>query len=453
MASLRDHATTIISELTRLQTLSSPFSDESNPFPSMIEVGDGRAIVVSQKIDDAILEIANTWHAHAKDVSLASKTSLAEWRQLVRAKFGPALATIDLNDPVDENGKSILAEVRSATIELIEQQGSREHAFGCTLFGDSSIKPFEIGPVRIEPRLDWLARKSSEGAVSKTARRRIERAWEGKTLTNRKPSADSLVEQYLLDTVGTCPFVCSVQTDGLAPEASREKALTAARLALAAIALLWPIPSRALDGMNLVFDRRLYVKKSVVFVGGKAVQMRSSISHLPHGPTLKDGEWETLRTDNKDYFDIAGEILNYVLDPTRGSSRPIMLNTLTQALLWFHEGCRETTTLMAIVKFSATLDALARGGASSGIKRLIAARLGLQENTPIRPGGQTMKAVVEKIYNYGRSRTIHGTNDKLGHDWSDTRSLAEQFAHACLLACFDWAAKNPESNDPKQLSS
>ena len=177
------------------------------------------------------------------------------------------------------------------------------------------------------------------------------------------------------------------------------------------------------------------------------------MSHRPRGPWLKDGEWETLFAQNSGYFGVVSEILNYVADPARGQSRPDMLNALAQALLWFHEGCRESVTLMGIVKFTAALDALACGKNKGGIRRLITARLGLRENTPIRPGGPTMKAAVDQIYSEGRSRTIHGTNQKLGHDWSDTKSLSEQFARLCLLTCIDWAAANPTSKDPTQFSA
>lgn len=108
---------------------------------------------------------------------------------------------------------------------------------------------------------------------------------------------------------------------------------------------------------------------------------------------------------------------------------------------------------MGIVTFSATLDALACGGKSGGIKRLITAKLELQETTPIHPGGPTMNAAVDRIYCEGRSRTIHGTNTKLGHDWSGTKSLSEEFTRLCLRACVDWVAANPVSNYPKQLST
>lgn len=453
MATLHDLSTNVIKELIRLQTVPASGRNKNDPFPfpRMIGVGDGRSIVVSKEIDDAILEIADK--LLSEDPSLSSKVMLAEWRKTIRASFGPPLAMIDLDDPIDQNAAQVLKEVRSSVTKHIGQFGTRENAFGCTLFGNSTVEPFAIGPVRFEPRVDWLDRKCSEGAVSKTTRRRVEHTWSGKKFQKRKTSTDSIIEKDIIDAVGTCPFVCSVVTVGLAPDAARERALTTARLALAAIALLWTTPSRALEGMNLLYDRRLHRQRALTFVPGKTVLAGSSMSHMPHGPWLKDGEWETLLTQNTSFFGGVAEVLDYVIDPARGQSRPDMLNTLAQALLWFHEGCRESVTLMGIVKFTATLDALACGGKSGGIKRLISARLGLQETAPIRPNGPTMKAAVDQIYSDGRSRTIHGTNTKLGHDWSGTKSLSEQFARLCLLACIDWAAENPTSNDPKQLST
>ena len=453
MATLHDLLTKIIKELIRLQTV--PVSDRNKndpfPLPRMIGVGDGGSLVVSKEIDDAISEVAD--QLLSEYLSLSSKVMLAEWRKTVRASFGPALAVIDLNEPVDQNAKQVLGEIRSSVTKHVGQFGKRENAFGCTLFGNSTVKSFEIGPVHFEPRIDWLKRKRSEGDVSKTTRRRIEHIWSGKKLRERKTSTDSIKERDIIDAVGTCPFVCSVVTIGLAPDGARERALTTARLALAAVALLWITPSRALEGMNLLYDRRVHRQRALTFVPGKTVLAGSSLSHMPHGPWLKDGEWETLFAQNSCYFGVVSEILNYVVDPARGQSRPDMLNALAQALLWFHEGCRESVTLMGIVKFTATLDALACGKGSDGIRRLITARLGLQENDFIRPGGPTMKAVVNQIYSEGRSRTIHGTNPKLGHDWSDTKRLSEQFARLCLLACIEWAAANPKSKDPTQFSA
>lgn len=453
MATLYDLSKKIIAELIRLQTV--PVFDRNRsdpfPFPLMIGVGDGRSLVVSREIEDAISEFAD--QLLSEDPSLATQVMVAEWKKAVRASFGQPLATIDLDGPIDQNARQVLNEVRTSITKHVGQYGRRENAFGCTLFGNLAVKPFSIGPACFEPRTDWLVRKNMEGSVSKTARRRIERMWSGKKLQRRKTSADSIVEKDIVDVIGTCPFVCSVVTDGLAPEAARERALTTARLALAAIALLWATPSRALKGLNLLYDRRIHQKRALTFIPGKVVLTGSTMSHMPHGPWLKDGEWETLFAQNSAFFGVVGEILDYVIDPKGGQSRPDMLNTLVQALLWFHEGCRENVMLMGIVKFTSTLDALAVGGRSGGIKRLITARLGLQETAPIRPGGPTMKTTVDRLYSEARSRTVHGTNTKLSHDWSGTKDISEQFARLCLLACIDWAAANPASNDPKQLST
>ncbi len=224
------------------------------------------------------------------------------------------------------------------------------------------------------------------------------------------------MEGDIIDVVGTCPLVCSVVTIGLVPDAARERALTTGRLTLVAIALLWTTPSRALDGMNLLYDRRVYLQRALKFVPGKIVRAGSSISHMPHGSWLKDGKWETLFAQNSCYFGVVSEILNYIVDPERGQFRPDMLNALAQALLWFYEGCWESVTLMDIVKFTATINAFACGKGSAGIRRLITAKLGLQENESIRLGGSTMKVAVNQIYSEGRSRTIHGINTKIGHD-------------------------------------
>ena len=452
MANLKDSTTEIIKELTRLQTVPATHRDKDDqfPLPRMIGAGNDRSILVSKKIDDIIIVVAD--QLVVQDASLSTKVTSAEWRSMVRVAFGPALATIDLDAPAEANATTVLRDVQLALTKRIAQHGVREFSFGCTLFGNSTIESFLIGPARFEPRLDWLTRKKNDGAISETVHRRVEQIWSGKKLRKRQASMDSIREQDILDTILGCPFVCSVTASEFGPEAGREKALTAARLALAAIALLWSTPSRALEGMNLLFDRRVHQQKALTFVQGKTILAGSRLSHMPHGPWLEDGEWETLFAEQSSYFGVVGDVLSYLIDATAGGNRPAMLNAFAQALLWFHEGCRESVTLMGIVKFSATLDALSCGGKSGGIKRLIAARLGIPEQAPIRPGGPTLKAAIDQIYSDGRSRTIHGTNSKLGHDWSGTEGLSEQFARLCLLACFDWAAKNPLCDDPKQLS-
>src|SRR5690606_29315659 len=172
MATLQDQIRIIIEELTRLQTIPAAQrnKDDNFPLPRMLGVGNGRSIVLSRKIDDMISMVAD--QLLAADSSLSSKVTRAEWHALVRQALGPALAMIDLDVDPAENAKIVLAEIRTVLSTRVTSYSMREFAFGCTLFGNTAIKPFSIGPVRFESRLEWLARKSTDGSVSATTRRR-----------------------------------------------------------------------------------------------------------------------------------------------------------------------------------------------------------------------------------------------------------------------------------------
>jgi hypothetical protein len=54
-------------------------------------------------------------------------------------------------------------------------------------------------------------------------------------------------------------------------------------------------------------------------------------------------------------------VLNNLVDPSRTTPRPELLQALLQALIWFERGCRKTGDLMAPVGFAASLDALGKG--------------------------------------------------------------------------------------------
>jgi hypothetical protein len=393
MATLQELVADIIKELTMLQNSANPpiDIDDNFPLPRLIPTGDGGSIFVSKKIDQLISTVA----LQLNDSSLAASFTNSDLNETVRKAFGVSLARIDLDSEVTENADNVLSEVKAILIRQVLSHGPREYAFGCTLFGNSDVAAFIIGPVRFESRLDWLERKGSEKAISKVTQRRVMHAWQGRTLSKRKTSYDAIHERDILDVVGACEYICSVSTAGFADEAGREKALMAARLALAAIALLWKTPSKTLDGFNLSFDRKVHRQKELTFVPGKTVLAGSKLSHLPHGPSLQPGEWEKELLANSTYFAVASEILEYCLSPTGKVRRPNMMSTLAQSLMWFHEGCRESVTLMGIVKFSASMDALALGKKASGIRRVINARLKIKDEAPIRPEGPTMKQVID----------------------------------------------------------
>ena len=157
-------------------------------------------------------------------------------------------------------------------------------------------------------------------------------------------------------------------------------------------------------------------------------------------------EWDNLAKAFETRFSIcAGEVVDYVTLGSNAVSRPDLLNALFQALLWFHEGCREQSDSMSIVKFCAAMEALSCGRKKRGIVNLVRTRLVIKDEEQFRED-------IDRIYGEGRNRTVHGINDRLGHDWSDDRQFAEGLARLCLLGCLQCASENPELKNPREFS-
>lgn len=472
----------IIAELSRIQKLprSHRGEDDDIAWPHEISVGNGLVIKISKNIDQLIRDVARSMRISA---SLESKFTADDYGKIVRRAFGPALANIDLGSEPDQSAISTLADVEARVSEEIAwvlDNGRQEHAFGCTLFTFTDFPPFDIGPVRFEPREVWLERKASDGrsarigrrgrierfsrpiaagAISGIAKRRIVRAWRGQMLRKRKPSVDSHNERDVIEAIGDCLYVCSVEMPGFGDKAGQDKAQLAARLALTTISLIWDKPSKALYGLNLLFDRETRGRSLLSLTSDGLILGGRMTSNMPHAPWVKRDELERHFEEFSGAFAVAGEAIEWLLNPTGDRNRPELMNIITQAMLWFHDGCREITDLKAIVSFASCMEILAGGDGQKSIRKLVHARLGADENTKIHRDGFSVKEVIEQIYDQGRNRFIHGPRkkgnhvwgDRFGHDWSETRGNAERLARMCLVSCMEWSAENLQGDAPSLL--
>lgn len=472
----------IILELVKIQESPQPYREDGAdfPLPRMISTGNGQFITISKTIDQLIGDIARRMRTTN---AFQSHFTADDCQKLVRSSFGPALAKIDLEADLTNNIRSVLADVEtavSARTDYVLNAGEREYAFGCTLFADKNFESFKIGPVRFEPRKIWLERKASDGRSARIAagghiqrfnyqiadgpipritKRRIEGAWQGKKLKARKPSYDRDNEQDIIAAIGECPYVCSVTTHGFGDKAGLNKALLAARLALTTISLIWENTSKALGGLNLLFDREMRRQHLLFFTSDGLIGGGNTISTMPHAPFAMHDELNEYIADYSGEFTVAGEAITWLLNPAGTYQRPETMNVIAQALLWFHDGCREVIDLKAIVSFASCMEVLAGGDGRESILRLIKARINLNENAPIHRDGLTVKAVIDRIYVDGRNRFLHGPRqrgnhvwtNKLGHDWSGVRRNAEILARLCLINCMKCVASNSEADDPAIL--
>lgn len=423
--------------------------DDDFGLPRLLPAANGGAIQITKGIDDRISALASELKAERPQLNKNVRNE--EWRGWVRSAIGPLLSQAKLSAPIEQLVAEFLTLLNSQVHELISSLGPAEYSFGTTFLKVVGLTPFSIGPVTFEPRDLWLTRKLSDGTITATMHRRIARAWNGAKPRPRRRNIDNMREQDIMDAIGGCPFVCSVKVDGLSSEAGREIALSAARLGLACVSLIWTQPSQALRGMNLRIDGGLRSERILRFVPGKIVLQGSRLRGMPHGPSITSSDWSKVLSDEMEFFSAAGEVLSYFASSDGNVARPNLMNTLTQSLLWFHEGCRESNDLLAIVDFAASLDALGGGKKAKAILAVLEARLGVKADDAIYKGGPPLKSVIDTIYSDGRSRAVHGTSDKIGHDWTRTRSHAEALARLALFASLNWVGANPGAKDDPSL--
>lgn len=443
----------LIEILRELKTIGDevPFSDvaEKVELPCWISAGNGQSLIINRKISRLIRDLADVLFTTQ---SVEPKAiSADDWAGIVQSVVGPALAKTHLGQPFEKNARLVLKEVQQELANTEWNYRKRTFIFGCSFVRHPDLTKLEIGPVKILSRETWLSAALDQGQISKTSYRRILSRWSGQAVRERKASRDQINEDSVVKAVGAAPFVCTVVTHGLFGKFAREKAVMAARLALVAVALMWRRPSKAMGDLNLLFDGPQYLRtwafhhdKGDIFGGWERVY---PFTGLP----LIDRSWQEAIEGWAASWSTIAEAIAYWLSADGLVERPTLMNQFVQALIWFHEACLEPTPMIAITKFMASLDALACGGKSNGIKALVKARLGVEDDTPIRSDGPSVQKVIDELYSQGRSRLIHGSSDRIGHDWTDSMLLAEQLSRRTLIACLNWAAQHSNHDNPKLM--
>ncbi|MEL7679812.1 hypothetical protein AAG602_01465 [Citromicrobium bathyomarinum] len=418
--------------------------------PPMLPVGDGRQLPATDELLRAVRQFAELrWQS---DPALKPRFKFEEFANLYRVSFGEALSTLDSDksddELVSELGKNV-SDLLSARIQL--RDGPIDLTLGCHLFEGDTAYPIRIGPVLFETREQWRTRLFREDRISIVTARRLASRWSGGRPRKRKPSFDQQAEKAVLDTVGYCPTICTVNTKGLSSANTKEKGLLAARLAMTGIALSWSRPSQALEWMSLLYDRRLDHRSTVQFSSGTTVGSWNELSQMPCGKSVDHEQIEIIRKYGL-LFDQIGEALTGYVQPGEEAKRPNLMNALFLSLWWFHEACREPLDQIAVTKFAASMDALVKGQDAHAILRLIQARTSIGPKDKLMTSGLTAEKVIDKIYGKGRSQLIHGSSKDFSHDWSETRSFAEVVGRRCLVEACEWMALNRSVDRLEALS-
>ena len=441
----------IIKELIYLcENPMSIHTDEPHSIPGSIDTRVGGPIVVSRKIESEISKIAAWMFQHRPEAR--AQYTYKDWRATVRGAFGPALYAILSNDDLNENWKLLKILVEQEIDDHISSQGIRFESMGCTLFSRPLEFTYTIGPVTFEPKMTWLDRMFDAELVGKVIHRRISKVFLGQNIKQRRNSFDAGTEKFIIEAFENSPMVCTVKTDRLALELARKRSIIAARLAQVSIALaLHPLPSRVLEGFNLDVDHGPRIATTISLTpGGRSIGYSSQMIGKPHGPNLDVNVWSDIAHNQRNFFNVAGTMINCWTSSAEYNSASSLIRCLSQALYFFSDACRDENELMSIVKFAAALEALVPGKSKQGVLELAKARIGINDVDEYAEN-KTLKQVVELIYKKGRSRTLHGTNAQIAHDWSKTRLIAEHLAGNCIVSSMKLVEQNSHEEDPEIL--
>ncbi|MEO1709782.1 MAG: hypothetical protein AAFR70_05900 [Pseudomonadota bacterium] len=440
MPTKKELTTTVLDELRRAQKekWTPPKSGRVGilDFPPALALGNGKRVMATQELQRAIFDYAKLcWD---NDPATKTRFKFNEFVQLVENAFAKTLAKADFDRP----SADLAGEVSKEVLELVDSD-IRNHkrrielTVGCHLFEGDAAYPIRIGPVLFETREQFRQRLAANGKLSPITTRRLKAIWSGEPRGARKPSADSHTEDAILRAIGDCPVACTIETDGLSSKNVKEKGLLAARLAMAALSLMWERPSKGLELMKLLYDRQWSSRFTVTFGSGKYPGSSSSKSDFPFGHRIDD-ELTSYLTDHQSLLDQIGEALSSYVKPSDPVERPTVMNAIVMSLMWFHEATREPLDQIAVTKYAASMDTLVGGKGAGAIVELFSARLGCEPNDQLFKDGHTAKGVINEIYNDRRSRLIHGSSGDFSHDWAQIRSRAEVVARLCLTSSCDW---------------
>lgn len=416
-------------------------------FPYFITTADGVLVFLTDPIVRALHVVADVlWDEQGDRAVLHTRD---EWWRLTQKALAAALRRENQAAERTVAIATIVSELRNYMTERSRSHRTLEFAFACSLLQEPERTLPAFEHARLETREAWLVRKAAEGMVSAVTARRIQATWTGKKLAKRRPLQDQSDERHIVGGIGAAEFVCTVKTQGFAPQAAEQRALMAARLALLSVSLLWARPVRALRGLNLAFDGLSQTRSTLVFAGQHVLGGWREDKE-PHAPWSPKEDWEDIVTAYGPALAAADEAIGFVLAAPGSCTRPRLMLTLSQAMLWFHEACREPLDLMAIVNCAVALDALASGERAKGIRKLICARLGIGLHDA-SIGALTPNDIVHQVYECTRNQAAHGREPPFGRDWSRTRILAETTTRRMIIECLHWANDHPTVDDPGRL--
>jgi len=224
------------------------------------------------------------------------------------------------------------------------------------------------------------------------------------------------------------------------------------------------IAKTTLDSISLLFNKDVFYQQillservipvmtyGIIETEGNLWLPSSSLS--PRIPIIspKKSHEELLKNDSQKFIQATSNIL-YALKNPQEAQYPKLSGRWATALDWYAEGIREQNDAIALTKIASSLDVLSNGGKYRGILEMLKHIFSIDEDTIILKDIQketNLKDFVRDIYDYGRSKILHGTHYERLKSFEKQRDQASIIARKALLGCLflldDYTGEDLES--------
>ena len=419
--------------------------------PGIISAHDDVAKFIRLPVEQSIFNIADLMYE--QDINISKALSRREFRSIVRLVIAQSLPSLSGST---DNYKIKACQLKKRFKEKIKDytsvHGDLKAIYGCWLITPPPNKLIEIGPVRFEDRSSWLERTRESKLISKITYSRLSREFTGKRIKQRKPSTDQQNEEIIRHQISNSPMICEVLIQGLGVELAYKRSMIAVNLALTSIALIGETPSSILKRFQTTLDddpkstyNCLIDPNNQEVVNVRRNKRLSMLEILPD-------TWEAYYDNAGCFLKIAGEMIKCWVNASYHAEASPLLRSLSQSLFFFWKACNESSDLLSIIEFVTVLETLVKGRKKEGILNLLDARLNLSRDQEFFKN-ENLTNFINRIYGTARSKTLHGTNEKLLLDWTETREITEILVRYCLVACMKMAQDNWYDKDTAFLLS
>lgn len=412
---------------------------------------------MTRNLDDLAREMSS------RDEFIQSAFSSVEWREEILGHLKDILELQFFGGKQNwppRDAVEVLADLKARVDAGLRVRSPEELVFPCGWIGGADETFLKIGPVRFEPRLIWLERQKAEETLSESFSNAIFRSWTGQIPFEEVKSRSGPEENlgaYHADVLGNSKHLCSVNLKGFSHIQAERQAKRAAKIAFAAVSLIWEMPSRALAGLTLYRGNTSYREGFIKIDAEKELisfeNVKSRMALMDRGHTASTAE---VLESFSDVFAIVGEALEYMLSPQESAKRPRMMEALLKALWWLREGCVQEDDWTAIPALVSVMDTLAAGGQVGGIQEFVLNRFKLRHLDKNDNAREEALNYIKEIYDL-RSRISHGSGKyeknvrAFQRDCALKRRGLEILAADALLAAIEYMIENPDCNDVGQL--